>query len=120
MGEHSTIASIINFVLTFKDDHRLYPPSRCGDGNSYGDALAVIIGRAHVDTTHANAINGPTTIHRMPDWCLIHVDDVVRMTALIGQGRVDVVKKGMSLDLNFARVLLCHVSDDTVGKVVLG
>jgi hypothetical protein len=64
MGEHSTIALIINFSLTFKHNHRLYPPSRCGDGNSYSNAFAVISGRAHVDSVHANSIDGPTIIHR--------------------------------------------------------
>ena len=120
MGEHSTITLIINFALTFKHNHRLYPPSRRGDGNSYSDTFAVISGRAHVDIAHANSIDGPTTIHRMPDWSLIHVDDVVRMPTSIGHARADVVKKLESLNLNFVRVSLCLVSDDTVGKVVLG
>ena len=56
----------------------------------------------------------------MPDWSLIHVDDVVRMTTSISHAREDVFKKLESLDFNFARVLLRLVSDDMVGKVVLG
>ena len=79
MGEHITIMLIINFALTFKHNHCLYPPSQCGDGDSYSDVFAVISGRVHADIAHANSIDGPTTIHRMPDWSLIHVDDVVRM-----------------------------------------
>ena len=123
MGEHITTilaSSIVTFDLTFKHDHRLYPPSRCGDGDSCSDAFAVISGHVHADIAHANSIDGPTTIHRMPDWSLIHVDDVVRMTTSIGHARPDVVKKLESLAFNFARVSLCLVSEDTVGKVVLG
>ncbi len=70
MGEHSTIALIINFALTFRHNHRLYPHSQRDDGNSYSDTFSVISVRAHVDIAHANSIDGPTTIHRMPDWSL--------------------------------------------------